>query len=588
MEKKREICEYRERLDKTLSSPDLTNEQTLKTLIRQQLYQECTVDVLDQRVSDLSSILEKLRSASAKDQDLSQSTNEASRGDWKVKHDHEDCRVMYREGLEGSPFHTLLVEGYMDGPIQDCLCVSWESSLYEKWWPISAFPAFRILQTKSLQKEKINEQICLVRMKVPWPMANREAVLQFFLFEYFKDGLVIILLNSISASEVENFDKKGVYEAADAVRVDLVGGVAIQKVSSERSYLRYISEIDIKLDLVPPSLINLVSRQLLGNGFKLFKKTIGSVAKSDDYRRVLADPLYTMIRQALYSTDEICQTNVFHSQDESGCKRDDHEIEEEECGDDEDEDENKSVSSSSSGEEDESYIGKTYNGKTLFCISPEVKQALGTLEKVITMVRKSRTDNNNNNKTSSTSLEEEEEEASSSSPKLHLERAEIVSSSKVCTQSPNTEVLDEASLTHYHHNNNNNNNRRSGSSSFAREGNKIAPTTTPEVTRITISQATTLFNQTEENSDDKPSGLNGVKSSVLQRKLEVDAQYIPPCRYFKGKTGRCGPDGSKKCENEMKSPRTSQTFARCDCQNIQISRQDGYGCTCFTKLPCNG
>lgn len=30
-------------------------------------------------------------------------------------------------------------------------------------WPISAFPAFRILQTKSLQKEKINEQICLVR-----------------------------------------------------------------------------------------------------------------------------------------------------------------------------------------------------------------------------------------------------------------------------------------------------------------------------------------------------------------------------------------------------------------------------------------
>lgn len=38
----------------------------------------------------------------------------------QVKHDHEDCRVMYREGLEGSPFHTLLVEGYMDGPIEDC------------------------------------------------------------------------------------------------------------------------------------------------------------------------------------------------------------------------------------------------------------------------------------------------------------------------------------------------------------------------------------------------------------------------------------------------------------------------------------
>lgn len=44
--------------------------------------------------------------------------------------------------------------------------------------------------------------------------------------------------STISAPEVENFEKNGVYEAADAVKVDLVGGVAIQKVSPERSYLR--------------------------------------------------------------------------------------------------------------------------------------------------------------------------------------------------------------------------------------------------------------------------------------------------------------------------------------------------------------
>lgn len=38
----------------------------------------------------------------------------------QVKHDDEDCRVMYREGLKGSPFHTLLVEGCIDGTIEDC------------------------------------------------------------------------------------------------------------------------------------------------------------------------------------------------------------------------------------------------------------------------------------------------------------------------------------------------------------------------------------------------------------------------------------------------------------------------------------
>lgn len=31
------ITQYRERLDKTLSSPDLTNEETLKTLVKNQL-----------------------------------------------------------------------------------------------------------------------------------------------------------------------------------------------------------------------------------------------------------------------------------------------------------------------------------------------------------------------------------------------------------------------------------------------------------------------------------------------------------------------------------------------------------------------
>ncbi|KAF8046032.1 hypothetical protein N665_4090s0001 [Sinapis alba] len=69
-------------------------------------------------------------------------------------------------------------------------------------------------------------------------------------------------------------------------------------------------------------------------------------------------------------------------------------------------------------------------------------------------------------------------------------------------------------------------------------------------------------------------------------KVEVDAQPLLPCKIFKGKYGRCGPNGSKKCENEMKSPQTSQKFARCDCLNIEIQRQPGYGCTCFTKLPC--
>lgn len=37
MEKKRKITQYRERLDKTLSSPELRNEENLKALVKKQL-----------------------------------------------------------------------------------------------------------------------------------------------------------------------------------------------------------------------------------------------------------------------------------------------------------------------------------------------------------------------------------------------------------------------------------------------------------------------------------------------------------------------------------------------------------------------
>ncbi|KAF2613195.1 hypothetical protein F2Q70_00009823 [Brassica cretica] len=242
-----------------------------------------------------------------------------------------------------------------------------------------------------------------------------------------------------------------------------------------------------------------MSRQLLGNGFKLFKETIGSVVKSEDYAKVLDGPLYTLVRKALYPPTDNTDENV-QASERAPFKGNVHEIEEEE--------EDKSVSSFS--EEDENVNGKSQNndGETLFCLSPEVKQALGTLERVISMVRKSRKDDN-------TSSSSEEEEASSS-PKQHSESTAAVSSSKVCSQDPKNEVLDEASLAHYH--NQNNNNRRSGSSSFAGSTKIDLTTNSEEVTRITISQATTIFSKTEENSDDKPNGLSGGRSSILQRK----------------------------------------------------------------------
>lgn len=96
-------------------------------------------------------------------------------------------------------------------------------------WPQFTFPPFKIVQNTCLQKVRIGEQVCFIRsvpienliyskkkivcgffvtcvifyilweerMKVPWPLAERELIVHYFLFEYFKDGLVVILLNTV-------------------------------------------------------------------------------------------------------------------------------------------------------------------------------------------------------------------------------------------------------------------------------------------------------------------------------------------------------------------------------------------------------
>ncbi|TQD88074.1 hypothetical protein C1H46_026371 [Malus baccata] len=316
MEKPRKITQYRERLDRTLASPSLTDKEALKTLVKNQLIRSkenenegCSENEVEEKTAEVSNLLDMLRSASFVDDKGLNTRETTTQPEWKLKQDNEEFRVMYREGIEGSPFHTLLAEGYVDGPVDVCLCISWESDLYKKWWPQSTVPTFKVLSTKCLQKVRIGEQISLVRMKIPWPLSPREVAVHYFMFEYFQDDLIVVLLKSIS--DLESIDgthcpiNEATAGAKDAVMIDLVGGFALQKVTNERSYFRTIASMDIKMDFVPPSLINFISRQLIGSGFKLYQKVVSSKLNcNEDYSKVLSGPLYSRIRVALYSHNE--------------------------------------------------------------------------------------------------------------------------------------------------------------------------------------------------------------------------------------------------------------------------------------------
>uniref|UniRef100_A0A0E0F6R9 Uncharacterized protein n=1 Tax=Oryza meridionalis TaxID=40149 RepID=A0A0E0F6R9_9ORYZ len=263
MEKRREIRELRDRMDRTLALPDLADEELLRSLVKRQILasslsagnDEGNIDLIaEARSKEISNFLEMLNTSG---NERSSKIHEASHKEWKVKQDTDQLRVMYREGPEGTPFHTLLAEGFADGPID-----------------------------------------------VPWPVSEREALLHYFELEYLKEDLVIISDMDNINIETHGFSRDGIPEAGDTVRIDVVGGFVLQRITKEKSFFRAIANMDIKLDFVPPWLINFISRQLIGSGHKLYQKAVSTVANCDeDYKKALREPLYVRIREHRGSTD---------------------------------------------------------------------------------------------------------------------------------------------------------------------------------------------------------------------------------------------------------------------------------------------
>ncbi|KAM0024676.1 putative START-like domain superfamily protein [Helianthus debilis subsp. tardiflorus] len=427
-DEKQTISQYRDKLDTTLMSRDLSDVESLKVLVESQMSkstlsgdQEIMDNLVQKRTKEVANSLSMLRSASGKVVDGSRA-NEIPHGGWKIKHDNQECRVMYREGPSGTPFHTLLVEGYVDGPLDVCMCLSWEAGLFPKWWPQFNIPTFRIISSECVKKVRMGEQISLLRMKLSWPVSAREALVHFVNLDYFQDDLIIVLLNTIPETEdidisTHGFTRDGIPDVENVTRIDVVGGLALQKVSTNRSYFRAIANIDVKLDFVPPAIINFVSRQLIGSGFKLYKKKVSSVSKGDaDFSKVLEEPFYGLIREALYSEnnlqnetfkpkeikniDEVLeqketeivdgvseQETVKIGQPEEHCTAEEQELKNHRSVNEIEEIEETGCSHEDDDDDDNNSDRLFVVGKKDIIISSEVNQALATLEKVISVFR---------------------------------------------------------------------------------------------------------------------------------------------------------------------------------------------------------
>ncbi|KAL9674701.1 hypothetical protein QQ045_002899 [Rhodiola kirilowii] len=241
-------------------------------------------------------------------------------------------------------------------------------------------------------------------MKVPWPLSAREALLHYHEFEFFQEDLTVVIIKTI-----DDVERDGCFygstndlipESNNAVKIGVVGGLAIQKVNNERCYFRLIASLDMKLDFVSPSLINFIARQLIGNGFKLCQKAVASISKGNkDFSNALEGPMYNRIRQAIHlpvgvrvpepeiiKTDEVKSTLKDRDHDlidtslTNPPRKSPHE-------NSPDVDVNIEIREEDSLDESSKFTDNADCNRNRFRPRHEVEQALGTLDKIIKEVR---------------------------------------------------------------------------------------------------------------------------------------------------------------------------------------------------------
>jgi hypothetical protein len=78
--------------------------------------------------------------------------------------------------------------------------------------------------------------------------------------------------------------------------MDLSGGFVLQKIGHNCNFFRTVVDLDMKLDLVPPWLINFMARQLAGHGYKLYQKAVSGVKGSKLEKLANSDPMYKRLQ----------------------------------------------------------------------------------------------------------------------------------------------------------------------------------------------------------------------------------------------------------------------------------------------------
>jgi len=169
-----------------------------------------------------------------------------------------------------------------------------ESQLYASWLPSWTMPKLKFSRTEKLDQRGRCSQLLLVTVECPWPFSTREVVLDALAFDDIDEsGVVAVLLNSCDCEDDERvpaIDNK----FGQCTRVDFHGGFLFRAIPSEgeawkkarekhedEMIVSFIFNIDPKISYVPVSVIQFITRTVIGTLWGMFMKIASKVKNGE-------------------------------------------------------------------------------------------------------------------------------------------------------------------------------------------------------------------------------------------------------------------------------------------------------------------
>ncbi|MES1909445.1 MAG: hypothetical protein MHM6MM_002178 [Cercozoa sp. M6MM] len=218
--------------------------------------------------------------------------------EWTRTQSRHGISTFYR-AEEGSNTYSFKVEGILDRSVFDLVAVLFEVDLFSEWFPF-------LRRATELARPARFRKLIHMDIKLPWPLAPRDALLDAYGVDDSKSGRVFCFLGPLAPDELEKHAPEHISllePSHGTVRANVKhAGVVFQLLPDGRCFFREIINVDPQLAVVPYALLNFFTGKLLYFIVANMNNTAEKCSdpESEYSRRIKANPeVYEYLREVL-------------------------------------------------------------------------------------------------------------------------------------------------------------------------------------------------------------------------------------------------------------------------------------------------